>query len=147
MDTAQNRLSTRQLLIKIPNFPCIYRHSVNDSYYGIKKFAGKRKERSLETTDRKIAERKLSAWISGLEKFDTEAEKTTPAQLLEKFASTRSGMSASTRNTESGIIKRLKSNWKHGLDLRLSRIRPSMLDEGLTTLEPILKNSSHRYKP
>jgi hypothetical protein len=47
--------STRQLLGKIPNFPGLYRHSVNDIYYGCKKVAGKWKDHFLDTTDRKRA--------------------------------------------------------------------------------------------
>jgi len=140
------RLSTRQLLEKIPNYPCLYRHTVSKTYYGIKKLAGKRKERSLETNDRKIAERKLKAWIANLDKIDVEAEKTTLEQLLDKFAATRSGMSKSTRDTEAGIVKKLKAGWQYGLGLRVSQIRPSMLDEWLANEEPGLKSTSYnRY--
>ena len=81
-----NRLSTRQLLVKIPNYPGLYRHTVNQTYYGIKKIAGKRKEHSLDTADRKIAERRLKEWIETLDKIDAEAEKTTLDQLIEKFS-------------------------------------------------------------
>lgn len=59
---ATPRKSTRQLLIKIPIVPCLYRHAVNDCYYGIKKVGHKRKEHSLGTTDCKLAERKLKRW-------------------------------------------------------------------------------------
>jgi hypothetical protein len=104
MNIAGNRPTTSQLLNKIPNIPCLYRHSVNNTYYAIKKWAGKRKEHSLDTTDRKIADRKLKTWIASLDKIDFEAEKTTLAQLLQKFTTTRSGMSKSTINTESGIF-------------------------------------------
>ncbi len=146
IEPTTKRPSTRQLLDKIQNVPCLYRHSVNGSYYGIKKLAGKRKEHSLDTTDRKIAERKLRAWISDLAKIDAEAEKTTLAQLLEKFTIVRSGMKPSTVRTDASIIKSLKTHWKHGLDIRVSKIRPSMLDEWLATVEPHLKNSSfNRY--
>jgi hypothetical protein len=62
--------STRQLLEKIPTVQCPYRHQTNETYYGIKKHAGKRKEHSLQTTDRKIAERKLADWIKGLDRID-----------------------------------------------------------------------------
>ena len=71
------RLSTRQLLVKISNYPCLYRHKTNGTYYGIKKQAGKRKEHSLDTDNRKLAERKLKTWIETLDKLDSEAEKTT----------------------------------------------------------------------
>ena len=53
------RLTTRQLLAKIPNVPCLYRHRINGTYYGIKKLQGKEKDHSLDTTDRKLAERRL----------------------------------------------------------------------------------------
>jgi hypothetical protein len=43
-----HQLSTRQLLVKIPNFPCLYRHSVTGKYYGIKKIRGVRREHSLD---------------------------------------------------------------------------------------------------
>jgi integrase len=140
------RLSTRQLLEKIPHVTGLYRHSVNQVYYGIKRVAGKRKEHSLDTDDRKIAERKLKEWIANLDKVDQEAEKTTLAQLLDKFVATRQGMSDSTKSTEKSIINNLKANWAYGLDIQVSKIRPSMLDEWLAPQETNLKNSSYnRY--
>jgi integrase len=140
------RLSTRQLLVKIPNYPCLFRHKVNGIYYGIKKHGGKRKEHSLDTTDRKIAERKLKEWIHGLDKVDVEAQRTTLDQLLVKFQQIRQGLSKSTRDTELSMITKLKSSWKHGLDIRVSDIKPSMLDEWLAQHETSLKNSSYnRY--
>jgi integrase len=140
------RLSTRQLLVKIPNYPCLYRHKTNGTYYGIKKQAGKRKEHSLDTDDRKLAERKLKTWVETLDKLDTEAEKITLEQLLEKFQKIRQGTSESTRATEKGIVKKLKATWKWRLDMRVSQIRPSMLDEWLAQHECKLQNTSYnRY--
>ena len=64
--------STRQQLVKVPQVPCLYRHSLSRKYYGIKKVSGKRKEHSLSTTDRKLAERRLKTWIADLGKVDME---------------------------------------------------------------------------
>ena len=122
---ASNQQSTRQLLGKIAYVPCLYRHKLNGTYYGIKKFAGKRKEHSLQTTDRKIAERKLAHWVKSMDKVDSEAEKTTLGQLLEKLVAARKGKSASTNETDASIIKRFKAEWKYGLDVRVSQIKPS----------------------
>ena len=138
------RRSTRQLLERIANHQCLYRHSVNKTYYGIKRVGGKRKEHSLGTTDRKIAERKLKQWIANLSKIDTEAEKTTLTQLLDLFVTTRQGMSASTKATEQGLINNLKASWRYGLDIRVSRIRPSMLDEWLAPIEARFSSTSCR---
>jgi hypothetical protein len=120
---ATNQQSTRQLLEKIPNYPCLYRHRLNASYYGIKKVSGKRKEHSLQTTDRKIAERKLAEWVKSLDKIDSIAEKTTLRQLIAKFTASRQGKSDSTRATDSSIINRFEAEWKHGLDIRVMAIQ------------------------
>ena len=56
-----------------------------------KKINGKRKEHSLDTTDRKIADRRLKEWIANLEEIDSEAEKMTLAALLEKFTDANQG--------------------------------------------------------
>ena len=93
-----------QLLIKIPNDPCRYRHTVNGTYYGIKKLASKRKEHSLGTDDRKIVERKLKTWISELDRIDTEAEQTNLAQLIEKLTNVRQRKPDSTKATALGIV-------------------------------------------
>lgn len=114
--------STRRLLGKIPNFPSLYRHLHNGTYYAIKKKAGKRKEHSLGTSDRKIAERRLKDWVADLDKVDAEAEKTTLGQLIDKFQKTREGRADKTRKTEAWIIKQLRAYWAHGLDIRVSRI-------------------------
>src|SRR5947209_7640806 len=74
--------------VKVPGCPCLYRHTPSGRYYGVKKLKGKKKERSLETTDRKIAERRLKDWIADLERVDPEVEKTTLKQLHEKFIAT-----------------------------------------------------------
>jgi site-specific recombinase XerD len=138
--------STRQLLVKIPNVSCLYRHSVNGTYYGIKKLGDKRKEHSLDTKDRKIAERKLAAWIKGLGKLDTTAEKTTLNQLIDKYVASRQGNEQATKDTDASIIKRFKADWKHGLDIKVSQIRTSHLEEWLAIQEGRLKNASYnRY--
>ena len=79
------RPTTRQLLAKIPNVPCLYRHRIKGTNYGIKKIKGKEKDYSLNTADRKVAERKLKEWINGLEKLNAKAQITTLEQMLNKI--------------------------------------------------------------
>jgi hypothetical protein len=124
------RPSTGQLPVKIPNFPCLYRHKISGNYYGVKKSRGKRKKHSLATTDRKFAERKLKKWIGDLDTVDAAAEKTTLAALLEKFQTVWQGLSKSTQDTERGIISKLKRTWRNGLDIRVSEIKARCLTNG-----------------
>ncbi len=141
-----NGLSTRQLLDKIPSMVGLYRHRNSGAYYGIKKLGGKRKEHSLGTTDRKIAERRLKAWLSELEMVDAETERTTLNQLLEKFTAMNRGKAAKTQATNLSIIKQFRRTWRPGLDLMVSQVQPSQLNEWLALHEGRLKNTSYnRY--
>lgn len=143
---AEARPSTRQLLLKIANCPCLYRHKSNDTYYAIKKLGRKQKTHSLNTSDRIIAQRRLKEWLANLDKIDSEAEKTTVTQLLDKFVAARQGKEPKTKKTEAGIIKAFRRDWSYDLDLRVSKVRPSMLDEWLAMQESRLENSSYnRY--
>ena len=73
--------------------------------------------------------------MNSLERIDVAAQKTTLAELLEQFKNIRQGMSKSTRETELGMINKLESSWKHGLDIRVSDIKLSMLEEWLAQRE------------
>jgi hypothetical protein len=77
--------STRQLLVKIPNYQCLYRHGLSGTYYAIPKIRGKRKEHSLKTPERKLAERKLKKWLADLEKIEADAERTSLRKLIDKY--------------------------------------------------------------
>jgi hypothetical protein len=127
---ASHQLSTRQLLAKIPNIPCLYRYELNAIYYGIKRTAGKRKEHNLQITDKRIAKRKLAEWVKGLDEIDANAEKTRLDQLLEKFVGLNAGKSESTQATKACTIKRLKGEWKCCLDIPVSKIKPSLSANG-----------------
>lgn len=75
--------STRQRLEKIPNVSGLFRHRDRGTYYAIKKVLGKRKEHSLDTDDRKLAERRMKEWLRTLDKIDSAMEHTTLKQLLD----------------------------------------------------------------
>lgn len=131
---------------KVPNVPGLYRNSRTGRYYGCKKVAGRRKERSLGTTDRKIAERRLKEWIANLGKVDTEVEKTTLKDLHKRFIAVNQGKSDSTLCIIKGIIKEFETWWPYGPNPEVRGIRPSHLEEWLALHERRLKNTSYnRY--
>jgi len=140
------RKSTRQLLDKVQGAQWLFRHSINGTYYAQKKINGKRKEHSLDTKDRKIADRRLKEWIANLEEVDSEAEKMTLSVLLDKFTDANRGKATKTKETNESIIRRFKETWKHSLGIRVSQIRASHLNGWLEAHESRLKNSSYnRY--
>ncbi|MDP9098411.1 MAG: hypothetical protein M3N48_05380 [Verrucomicrobiota bacterium] len=69
---AMKRVSARYT--KVPHVPGLYRQVVSGRYYGVKKLHGRRRERSLRTADRKIAERRLRDWVANLHRTDREKE-------------------------------------------------------------------------
>lgn len=146
LNMASCHQSTRQLLEKTPSYACLYRHKRNDGYYGVKKGSGKRKEHSLGTIARKLAESSLKPRFADLERVVSQAERTTLALLLGKFVATNQGKAPKTRASNSAVIKVLKTTWQPGLDLRVSAIKPSHLNEWLAQHEARLKNTTYnRY--
>ncbi|MCW0220761.1 MAG: hypothetical protein OJI67_20705 [Prosthecobacter sp.] len=81
--------------IKVPGILGLYRKTRSGVHQGIKRVQGKRKERSLKTNDRKIAERRLKAWIDELGRVDTSVEKTTLEDLFKRLLAVDVGKSAS----------------------------------------------------
>ena len=71
--------------VNVAHVPGLYRHSRSGRYYACKKLNGIRRECSLRTSDRKIAERRLKEWIGNMDKVDAEVEKTTLDQLIQRF--------------------------------------------------------------
>ena len=84
MISATEEVAVREW-VKVPNIPGLYRNIISVRYYGFKKIRGRRRERSLRTTDRKIAERRHREWISNLQRVDRECERITLRDLLERF--------------------------------------------------------------
>lgn len=98
--------------VKIANFKGLYRHTTSGRYYGVKKVRGKRREVSLRTADRAIAERRLREWVANLGRIDLEKERTTFKQLIAMFVATNLGKSKSTQTKHRAIIKTLRQFWR-----------------------------------
>lgn len=90
--------------VKIPNFPGLYRYLPIGNYYVVKKLRGKRREISLRTSDRKVAERRMSEWVRDLSKIDLGAERITLRQLVGKFLALNRGKPDGLESGASSIV-------------------------------------------
>ncbi len=136
----------QKVFVKVPNVIGLYRNTANGRYYGAKKLHGKRRDVSLKTTDRKIAERRLKEWIANLDKVCAEVERMSLRQLLGKFLSVHQGKSKSTQIVNGCLIRCFEKTWRYGLNMEVREVRPSHLDEWLAMHEGRLKNTSYnRY--
>jgi len=67
---------------------CLYRYSSNGVYYGRIRVDGKEIKRSLETTDRAIANRELRRFKDEQRQVDRSKGKITLAELCEQYLAT-----------------------------------------------------------
>jgi integrase len=146
MPVDDSRTSGKTTYVKVPWRPGLYRHIKSGRYYASKKINGKRRECSLRTADREIAERRQEDWVATLRVVDREMERTVFDQLIASLLAANRGKSAQTRTTINSFVKRLRESWPFGMDLEVRQIRPSHLDEWLAIHEARLKNTSYnRY--
>lgn len=131
----------------------LFRHSETLQYYGVKTTAGKKVRRPLETTDRKVAERSLLAWLNELADSTPKgaAADLTVGQLLTMFLKVRSNLAKSTTVTEKILAKKFR-DWfdalGKGMELPVAKIRHSHLVLWLNTISisddgKALRNSSY----
>ena len=137
-------VSNAPLYVKIPHVSGLYRHRISGCYLAVKKVEGKRREKSLRTNDRKIAERRLVEWKSNLLRVNGELEKITFKQLITRLLLVNQGKSKSTRCKLNCIKKKLEKSWARGMDVEVRHIRPSDLDEWLGKQEARgIKNTTY----
>lgn len=135
--------STRQLLEKVPNVPCLYRHTVTKVYYAIKKLGKKQRSYCLKTADRKIADRRLSDWLRSLTAVNRELERATLSELLALYVKGNAGKSDATHQRSIGLVATFRRTWSYGLDLEVRNVRPSQLDDWLAQHGRRMKNTTY----
>ena len=130
---------------KIPNVVGLYKHTKSGRYLGAVKLCRKRREVSLRTKDRKIAERRLRDWIGNLRHIEPEKERTTLRELVDTFMAVNAGKSASTQTHHATFSKRLRQTWRLGMDVEVRAIRPSHIDQWLASHEARWKNTTYNF--
>jgi integrase len=105
--------------------PCLYRYLPNGVYYGRFKVDGKEIRCSLETTDRKLAERTLAKKKEQQSQIDRSKSKTTLAELCDVYLKTVQHQKAKTVERKTLVVRRIKEDWPTGSQTQVSKIRPT----------------------
>lgn len=116
--------------------PNLSRHRENNTYYGIKKIGGKRQVHGLETTDRKVADRKLAEWIKRLGETDASASDVTLAGLFARFRALDHGK-PKTLEQHQVILSLFERTFERGMSVPVAKVRPSEIAAWFT------KNCGH----
>jgi integrase len=107
---------------------CLYRYSRNGVYYGRIKRGGKETKRSLRTSDRALAQRRLRDFRNEQQQLDPSRGNLTLAQLCDRWLATKKNAKAKTLGTKAHVVKQIKSRWPGGATQRVRDIAPSQAD-------------------
>lgn len=107
---------------------CLYRYSSNGVYYARIKIDGKEIKRSLGTTDRTLARRKLSALKDELRQIDRSQGRVTLAELCDRYLKTVQHQKPKTVERKTFIVGRIKTDWPTGKLTQVGKIKPSEVD-------------------
>jgi len=107
---------------------CLYRYSSNGVYYARIKTSGKEIRQSLQTTDRKKANRELSRFKEEQREIDRSKGKLTLAELCDRYLETVQNQKPKTVERKSLIVRRIKSDWPTGKQTQVIKIKPSDAD-------------------
>jgi integrase len=110
---------------------CLYRYSSNGVYYARIKSEGKEIRRSLRTTDRNLAKRKLRELKNEQGQIDRSQGRLTLRELCEQWLETIQGSKPKTFEQKSYIAFRIEKHWPTGSLVQLAKIKPSDCDKWL----------------
>lgn len=104
--------TTQQKLKKLTGVPYLYRHE-SGQYYGRKKLKGEKnvRQKALDTSDRKLAEKKVAEWIKNLQ--GATSGDITLAGLCQKFLENKAGNKQGTKKIYQWVINRLEAEYPH----------------------------------
>ena len=122
---------------------CLYKYEASGVYFAHVRASGKLHRKSLETTDRQLANRRLAEFRRKLGRVDPKLGKTTLAAMCDLYLQTIEHLSESTKKARRSIIVRLKKTFYGTHALPLSEIKPSQLEVWLSKHTAKL-SASHR---
>jgi integrase len=123
--------------------PCLYKYEASGVYFAHVRAGGKLHRDSLETTDRKLANRRLAAFRRKVGHIDPKLGKTTLAAMCDLYLQTIEHLSESTKKARRSIVARLKKTFYGADALPLGEIKPSQLEAWLSKRTAKL-SASHR---
>ena len=122
--------------------PCLYRYISNGVYYARFKSGGKEIRCSLETTDRKLAERNLAEKKKKQSQIDPAKSRMTLAELCDIYLKTVQHQNPKTIERKALVVRRIKSGWPTGSRCQVSRIKPTDINLWLArySFGPVSRN-------
>jgi integrase len=121
----------------------LYRYSSNGIYYAVFRNRGKLKWKSLRTTDKALAKRKLVAELKKLSQIDPKASKMSVEALLKTYDETIQTLDKKTIQTRQSIARMFKTTWRNGLEMQVQDVTPTELETWLGQHSERLRKSTY----
>ncbi len=112
---------------RVADVPCLYRYSTNDVYYALVTQKGRQHRKSLETTDKAIAKRKLADFQRDLGKVDVSQGRLTLRALCDRYLLTIASQAKDTVALKTTIVKRLVADFAPGGNVQVEKVKTSDL--------------------
>ena len=123
--------------------PCLYRYTATGTYYALVKVKGRQVRRSLDTTDRALAKRRLTDLQGELLRVDVGAGRLSLAVLCDRYLATAAHQSASTLEQKGQICERIKKEWPGGSHVAIGKVTPSSVATWLASYRFGASNHNH----
>ena len=137
-------MNTRQKQVRafLKVAECLYRYSSTGVYYARLKRPGKEIRRSLRTTDKALAKRKLARLREEQTEIDTASEKMSLHELCERFLKTVQHQKPKTVERKTLIVRRMQSDWPTGSLTQIRKVRASDVELWLSRYNfgPVSRN-------
>jgi integrase len=123
MSTPQQKVGAFQKVAE-----CLYRYSSSGVYYARLKRPGKEIRRSLKTTDKELAKRRLADLRNEQAEIDPASEKMPLHELCERFLKTIRHQKPKTVERKKLIVRRMQNDWPTGSLTQVRKIKASDVD-------------------
>jgi len=120
----------------------LYRYSSNDRYYAVFRVKGKLIWKSLKTSDREFAKRKLQEELEKQGRVEPDATNLTLSELLKLYEVSLSQFDQKTQATRRSILKKFKESWDHGFEISVKTVTPAQIELWLAKHKARLKKVS-----
>src|ERR1039457_2747920 len=121
----------------------LFRYSSSGVYYARFQSNGKDISRSLRTTDRTLAKRRLAEKLENASKLDVKVGKMTLEELLRLYEERLAQYAPKTIATRQSIFKIFKQSWPHGLNIRVHSVSAGQLELWLASRRANFKNATY----
>ena len=121
----------------------LFRYSSSGVYYGRFQINGKDICRSLHTSDRDLAKRRLAEQLDNASKLDPKVGKMTLEELLRLYEERLGQYAPKTIATRQSIFKIFKQSWPHGLNIPVHSVSTGQLELWLARRRANFKNATY----